>query len=1132
MRSMKRMAAVVMAFIMAETVIGSDMPLIVSAEVEKEQKTISVQENNIIDHHVSWTNAALSDMEVIKADNVNETKFNHKEWTGETVDGVSTAEVTAVNREESATSTVPYQNVEKARIGAFDYAKEESDYYQLLTGEGQKWSLVVKQNDTIAQPFLDNGVTEINYTMNSADGWKEVDLPCSWSMQDFGFLSMYKNESVPFQSNYGDVKNPPFAAKNYNPVGFYRKKFIVKDSMLQENGKVYISFQGVESCYYVYVNGKEVGYSEDSYRPHDFDITDYLNPKGEENTLVVEVHTFCDGTFFEDQDMIYDGGIFRDVYLYSTPAVHISNYTVVTDLDEDFVNAELELNAKISNKSTADVSNYGIYVQLFDENGDLFMDGMEMTAAAITSGETVSVSGTKTVTAPKLWSAEEPNLYTMVLSLYDKTSKAYIESISQNIGFREISFTKTAARDKLNDMYTPIKINGQPLLLKGANRHDTSLDTGKYISKELSMKDVELMKQNNLNAVRTSHYSNDEYFYYLCDKYGIYLMCETNLEAHGLMNNASAQLYFKKLCLDRTKTAYETLKNVTSNLMWSIGNENFSSSDPNYAEGMFTDCIWYFKDRDQTRPVHCQSATPGSASSDSASAGVDMFSIMYPDVGVVQSHANDPRRFPFVMCEYAHAMGNSIGNLKEYWDIVRSSDNMMGGFIWDWVDQSRRAPIPENGTYDYYAQDYAHTTYTDGSFGGYYMAYGGDWGDYPNDNSFCCNGVVSADRDPQPELAEVKYVYQTFWFTASKEELSENEVHLYNENSFVDFSDYVLNWSVLEDGNVIQNGTIDQIDVGPGETVSVDIPYEIPEYGKDGAEYFLNLSVQLKENTWFADAGYEIAEEQFVLPVVTDEVKAEVSDAQVNIIESDDNYSIEGMNFSFTLNKTTGAIENYRYNNKLVMQQGPVPNFWRYLENDRRSTSFNDWRTVNQGITVSDIAIGTNEAGQKTLTTVLDLKNSGAGGTVTMVYTINGTGEVTVNYTLDATKTGLGQIPKIGSTMILPEGYEKVEWYGGQNEGYQDRNQASDIGIWSSTVNALFYPFIKTQDTGNLTKVRWMNITSDTAGIGLVIAGREKLETSALHFTNEDLTRSNHPYDLTIRKETYIDIDLVSQGTG
>ena len=638
-----------------------------------------------------WTKTAVPNQAAKVTSDVDKTKFTHKEWTGETytdVDGnqVKAADVYGINTEQAstfATTNVVYDSVEKAIKGAKDYDKAASKYVQFLTGKDQAdWSLVVLQNQALAQGDAYKDFYKTDYKATTNDWKTNLQLPCSWTRQGFDF-SIYTNVTMPWQSKYDSNVSAPNAPANYNPVGLYRKTFKVTDDMKAANGRVYLSFQGVESSYYVYVNGKEVGYSEDSYSPHSFDITNYLTTDGSDNLLAVEVHKFCDGTWMEDQDMYYDGGIFRDVYLYSAPLVHIQDYKVETDLDENYENAEMDLNVTVSNASTAAAEGYKVDVRLYDQDGNVFVNDMTMDLDTVPAADgdtdgSVSAAGSKLVLSPELWSAETPNLYTMVLSLYDS------KTVSQQLGFREIEFTKSEVdtngnRTTTDSEYKPITINGKQLLLKGTNRHDTDPEYGKYVPHETQEEDIKLMKQYNLNALRTSHYSNDEYLYYLCDKYGIYVMGETNLESHALMNQGEKQVNFKNLAMDRTVTAFNRLKNRTSIVMWSTGNENYYSSSASYANGMFYDLIWYFKNNDSTRPIHSESSDGNN--------GTDMRSNMYPSVDTLYSRA--AANMPYVLCEYDHAMGNAVGNLKEYWDAIRSSDNMLGGFIWDWVDQSR-----------------------------------------------------------------------------------------------------------------------------------------------------------------------------------------------------------------------------------------------------------------------------------------------------------------------------------------------------------------------------------------------------------------------------------------------------------
>lgn len=1356
----------VMAFSLAASMIaGQAVSAAPAAEAASEsalQTQADSKSNTNASYTDPWTKTAVPNQAAKVTSDVDKTKFTHKEWTGETytdVDGnqVKAADVYGINTEPAstfATTNVVYDSVDKAIKGAKDYDKAASKYVQFLTGEDQAdWSLVVLQNQALAQGDAYKNFYKTDYKATTNDWKTNLQLPCSWTRQGFDF-SIYTNVTMPWQSKYDSNVSAPNAPANYNPVGLYRKTFKVTDDMKAANGRVYLSFQGVESSYYVYVNGKEVGYSEDSYSPHSFDITDYLTTDGSDNLLAVEVHKFCDGTWMEDQDMYYDGGIFRDVYLYSAPLVHIQDYKVETDLDENYENATMKLNVTVANASKAAAEGYKVDVRLYDQDGKMFVNDMTMDLDTVPAADgdtdgSVSTAGSKLVLSPELWSAETPNLYTMVLSLYDSKTGTYMGSVSQQLGFREIEFTKSEVdtngnRITTDSEYKPITINGKQLLLKGTNRHDTDPEYGKYVPHETQEEDIKLMKQYNLNALRTSHYSNDEYLYYLCDKYGIYVMGETNLESHALMNQGEKQVNFKNLAMDRTVTAFNRLKNRTAIVMWSTGNENYYSSSASYANGMFYDLIWYFKNNDSTRPIHSESSDGNN--------GTDMRSNMYPSVDTLYSRA--AANMPYVLCEYDHAMGNAVGNLKEYWDAIRSSDNMLGGFIWDWVDQSRilsldnlpqsyvvtekkdgvvgsasissvdenpdsgaltgksangyalfesdkynealsgsgksftvevickpasdgadkvliakgdhqfalktnsskqleffayynnnwnsvTAKKPDNwvgnwhqvvatydkgaikiycdgvllgqGTgnttiasssvalgvgcsadngrtfdgeisigrvynralsleeikaqnsttpaiteksddvllwadfagltvdeaskpYDYYADTDAHTNLYSDEIKGNFYGYGGDSGESPNDNSFCVNGLVSPDRDVQPELYEVKYQYQSVWFTADDSKLLGETIDVYNENNFLNLNDFDVTWTLTEDGKAIGSGKLSAEDTNLAgrESGTIKVPYRasMPEEKKAGAEYYLNLSVQLKEDTEWAKAGHEVAYEQFQIPAEVTKVEPTVN-TNVTVDESaEDVIKVSGTDFSFEVEKATGTLKNYVYKGETLLTSGPVPNYWRGILNNDNGNYDGNWKNVNKNVTASDIAVGTNDAGQKTIRVTL-ASASQANLKQTMVYKVDGSGAVTVDATVDATGTSLGRYIRIGTVMELPEGYENVEWYGnGPVEAMWDREDFATVGRYSNTVSGMFYPYLDTQDTGTVTGVKWISVTNPSAKSAMAIAATDTVEASALHFTVDDLDQAQHPYELTKLDSTILTVNYRSQGTG
>lgn len=1047
-----------------------------------------------------------------------------KEWTGTD----HNLDITSVNTMPDSSNLIPYADMESACIGARDYAREGSAYYQCLTGEGQNWDLTVL--DSPAEADALGSFESVTYTENKNDGWKSVTLPASWTSYGFDH-SIYTNSSMPFEE---DV-DFPLAPTKKNPVGLYRKTFTIKDSMLQDNGKVYITLGGVESAYYLYVNGIEVGYSEDSYDPHTFDITDLLNEKGQSNLLAVKVFKFCDGSWLEDQDMIYDGGIFRDVYLTSTPTVHIQDYNLTTTLNEDYTAASVDVTLNTVNDSTVSADHMAAQICLYDDQGNVCASA-NTDINAITSNASQNTKLNFEVAEPELWDSENPNLYTAVISLYDKQKGIHYESVSQNVGFRQLTFTSTQVTTdgKYNnntDHYETVKLNGKRLLIKGVNRHDTDPETGKYVSKEIYETDIQLMKQNNINAIRTSHYPNDDYLYYLCDKYGMYVMCESNNESHAIYGQEDLLSQLETAAMTRQSASYERFKNTTCNLFWSIGNESsqgWSERDGDFANGMFAHLVQYFKDRDDTRMVHYEGMSGGRK----GSTAIDMVSHMYYSPDSITGYATDSSHMPFILCEYDHAMGNAVGNLKEYWDIIRTYDNMMGGFIWDWVDQSRKVAIGE-GDWNYYGTKDAHTS---GLYDldGYFLGYGGDWGDAGYDENFCQNGLISADRDPQPELKEVKYQYQDFWFTSTEEKLNGPEVHVKNEGVSEKLSDYDVTWELVEDGKVIDQGTITE-EVLPQEEKDITVPYSLPATVTDGADYYLNISVKTKEDSFICDTGYEVAYAQFAVDAETAQVSRTISGSNVKVVKQSHYYIVSGDDFHFRVNLETGLMESYYYQDSLLMKQGPAPNIARAkLDND----TMNYVDILSYLTLVSEPEVSQNSDGCYMITTKwnssykLDSKTN-IPGTIVMKYLIEDDGAVTINMEQDFTATKGKKFAKVGTTLSIAKGNEKVTWYGnGDGESYNDRQSYTKVGQYSSTVNDMYYPFAMPQDCGNLTGVKWMSITSEETGNGMLICGNEDVNASALHFTAGQLDKANHVHELTPCSKTFVTVDTAVSGTG
>ena len=1291
--------------------------------------------------------SALTPAASVRSD-VDKVKFTHKEWTGADytdADGnsVSGEDVFGICREDATVSRIDYPSIGAAADAVWDYnARENSPYFELLTGEGKPWELTVFQNETMVQHLMgEDGFMTPSFVKDAADGWKEVILPASWPSQGFDYVH-YANPT-PWETKYDADMTPPYAPVNYSPVGLYRKTFTVPDEMRADHRRVYISFEGVEAAYYVYINGKEVGYSEDTFSPHRFDLTDYLADG--ENLLAVKVHKLIDGTWFETQDMMHDGGIFRDVYIKSEPLVKIRDYTVVTDLDDDNKNATLRISADVQNLSSTDMQGWSIRVRVLEENGTDLLKNVSIPVEFVASAATCAFGLDIPVTAPKLWSAETPNLYALVLTLADEKGNA-VENLSAQLGFRELSFTSTEVDENYavtTKTWETVKINGRPLLLKGVNRHDTDPVYGKYVPQDVYLEDVKLMKQNNINAVRTSHYSNDEYFYWLCNKYGLYMMAETNMECHAFITKSEPIGLFYELGMDRTKTAFERLKNHPAIVIWSIGNEMAYTSDPNFGNGLFRDMIWYFKDNDPTRLVHSEGQN--------AKMGTDMGSNMYPTVSTVQSKAGTGK-IPYVVCEYAHGMGNSIGNLKEYFDAVRSGDNMLGAFIWDFVDQARAKPLsslPEKrviydrtgaagkidggelradagagsinggksfsgaslftdakynralagkgksftfevivkpyskdannifiakgdsqvalktktnavefyiydgstwqslsaafptdwvdhwhqvvGVYDkgtmrifidgkqcaqkkvtddiainnhalgvgkdvqkgrtldgeisvariytkaltedeikaqysispaitekdksillwvdyadgivnagdywdYYGEAYAHGNLYAKEMQGQFFAYGGDFGDYPNSGAVCANGILNADRTPQPELQEVKYQYQDFWFSADFRELLDGEVTVYNESSFTNLNTYDVVWEVLKNGVAVESGVVENADVAPRTIGKISVPFTVPEKVEAGAEYYLNISVRTKTGNALVSANHEQAYAQMAIPLPAAQAKKTISRANVTVTETDTAYNVTGNRFSFVIRKSDGIMENYVYGGETLIKVGPAPSFRRgLLENDQYKTDQGTydiaWRGAEDNIAVQSIDIGADKDGLTAVTVHMTFPDAG-NTKETIVYTVNGTGEITVDMTVDASHSGMGSFLRVGSTATLPAGFEQITWYGnGPVETFSDRKTGARQGIYNTTVNEVFYPYIKVDDSA-FTDVVWMKLTGENLKNSLLIVADDFVEASAMHFTAEDLNAVAHPYELTPRENTILSINYGSLGTG
>ena len=1058
--------------------------------------------------------------------------FSGLEWTGQTnskdANGntVNQSSIVSIGEiEHHTTNTIVYKSLEEAYAASTSFSPELSSYYKLLTGEGNVWQLAVCKNETIAKnqglmnfyrtdfnmdkaPKYDGDTLVSVYKDAYYGGFREVTLPASWQTQGFDF-PIYTNTQYPWDNDaYGNGSfTVPIAPTVTNPVGFYRTYVDFDPEWIASGRRIYLSFQGVESAYYLYVNGYEVGYSEDSFDASDFDITAYLNPDGKSNLIAVRVYRWCDGSYFENQDYMRYAGIFRDVYAYSLPGVNIADYTIVTDLDAQYTDATLKINAEIFNSTTSSVEAgfYSLDVRLIDAEGNSIFakDPFRTTVPTVDSLKTGSVDLEKGVNAPHLWSDEDPYLYTLIISLYDKNG-VYYGSTAQQLGFREISFTKTKSSTATNASYTTILLNGQPLFFRGVNRHDSSPDTGRYLTHELLEKDVQIMKQLNINSVRTSHYPNDSYFYNMCDKYGILVMGECNIETHYGVSTDQTTRYFTNLVKDRVSSHTEAKKNHTCIVMWSIGNETSTGA------AIYPNVINTLKKNDPTRPVHFESL--------GASGGVDVSSTMYSSVYDVASRGLAANKMPYVLCEYAHAMGNSLGNLYEYCEAFRSYDNLIGGFIWDFVDQGLWTPIPsQKNTYDYYGT-------------GYFIGYGGVWGDSPNSGNFLQNGIVSADRTLQPETQEVKYCYQSIWFSANALTAQNKTLSVYNEHNFTDLSAFTYDFTLTCNGKVIDSGSF-TLSGAPKSTQSVEIPFSMPQTLSADSEYFLTVNARLAEDSLYTEKGHIVASEQFA-------VYAEVAHTSVNTAgmpalsysESDTELTVNGKDFTLVFDKSKGLLKTYTYKGETIITNGPTPNFTRAKNDNDVKTSFS-WDSVKSS-TATQFAV-TASSDNKVLTISTKVALTSSAGSELIVYTIYGSGEITVASKLNPS-ANMGEMLRFGATMTLPGDYENITFLGnGPDDTYIDRMQGAQVGLYTTTVRDSFFAYPRPQDTGNKTGVRYFSLTSDQKATGILIVAEDQVEASALHVSQTQLKSASYVYQIRYTENnTYLSVDYGSRGTG
>ena len=842
---------------------------------------------------------------------------------------------------------------------------------------------------------------------------------------------------------------------------------------------------------YLYVNGREVGYSQGSRTPAEFNITDFVTEGN--NELAVQVFRWSDGTYLEDQDMWRMSGIYRDVYLYSKPNVQIRDFFVKTQLDADYKNANMNVEVKVRNEIRTDCPPQKVQLGLYDDKGNnLIPSDIDTKEVHIMTGKLdCSIWFDIPVTAPALWSAETPNLYTLVVTLWNEKGEA-TQYVSCRVGFRQVDIKDGK-----------ILMNGQPFYIKGVNRHEHDETTGKYVRMDTMLKDILLMKQHNINAVRTSHYPDCEEWYDLCDQYGIYIMDEADLETHGWCD-FSRDSRFSAAFLERMIRMVERDKNHPCVMMWSLGNETGYGPNHDAMSG-------WVHGFDNTRPVHYEGARIGA----STPSSVDVASSMYPSFEYLLEMANDPLTTkPVIMCEYVHAMGNSLGGMKDYWDVIYSHERIRGGYIWEWLDHG------------------IQQTTADGEP---WYAYGGDFHDKPNDGNFCCDGLIWPNRVPHPKMAEVKKIYQ--YIDIKEVDLAAGKISLKNNYDFTDLSAFYAEWKLEADGVLQATGTFDL----------QGAPYTTTEYTADfgtiepsSAEQFLLVEIKLKEDCLWANAGHIVAHEQFKLPI---EVYAISQPALLNVpcftvTENEESLNVSVADYEIAFSKKTGALIRYAQNGTTLLQDAALNIFRAKTDNDghygrewtdkkldetmETATSFSWEQTLTNVVVTAEICVDTP------VCHAADYK---------MIYEICGNGSI--NVTMEVTpNTDFETLPKIGLQLQVHSAYDTLSWYGlGFDENYIDRQQASVVGRYSGNVSDLFVNYIYPQENGNRGGIRWASL-KNAEGHGVEISGvnsnlgENLYNTSAWKYTTNMISKARHTYDLKELDRVVWNIDIAQHGLG
>ena len=983
-------------------------------------------------------------------------------------------QVVAVNKEKPRSSFMSYADRETALTSRF----EKSPYYSLLNGTW-KFFFVDSYKD------LPQNITDPSVNTSS---WDDITVPGNWEVQGHG-VAIYTNHGYEFKP-----RNPqPPLLPEANPVGVYRRDIEIPASW--DNRDIYLHIGGAKSGLYVYLNGKEVGYSEDSKNPAEFLINKYLQPG--KNVLTLKIFRWSTGSYLECQDFWRMSGIERDVFLWSQPKASIQDFRVVSTLDDTYTNGIFKLAVDLKNH-TQETKNLNVGYELLDAKGNLMASEANDIWVSPASPQTASFEYDLKNVAP--WSAEHPNLYKLLMTI--KEDGKVIEVVPFNVGFRRFEMKQIDQVAEDGKPYTVLLFNGQPVKFKGVNIHEHNPETGHYVTEELMRKDFELMKQNNINAVRLCHYPQDRKFYELCDEYGLYVYDEANIESHGMYyslkkggtlgNNPEWLIPH----MDRTMNMYERNKNYPSVTFWSLGNEAGNGYN-------FYQTYLYLKDKEinsMNRPVNYERAL--------WEWNTDMYVPQYPSAEWLEEIGRKGSDRPVAPSEYSHAMGNSSGNLWDQWKAIYKYPNLQGGFIWDWVDQG----ILEKD-----------------KNGREYYTYGGDYGvNAPSDGNFLCNGIVNPDRTPHPAMAEVKYAHQNIGFEAI--DLANGLFRVTNRFYFTNLKKYMVHYSVTANNKVVRSGKV-SLDIEPQASKEFTVPVGNLK-PQAGTEYFVNFNVTTVEKEPLIPIGHEIACDQFRLPIENPKKTFKTSGPKLTVSTNGDNLSASSSKVNFVFNRKTGIVTSYKVDGTEYFSEGfgIQPNFWRApTDNDYGNgmpKRLQVWKESSKNFNVTDATVTMDGNNAEVNVNYL----LPAGNLYIVNYTIYPSGAVNVaarftSTDMDAAQTEVSEatrtatftpgrdaarkeasklnVPRIGVRFRLPASMNQVEYFGrGPAENYLDRNAGSMIGLYKSTAEELYFPYVRPQENGHHTDTRWVSLS--TGKKGLLIQADNTIGFNALRNSIED----------------------------